>query len=59
MKSVDLVERLQESEKLMKDMSKTWEQKLVDTERIHQVSSQYTNSSNSPHSTEWPSHDLY
>ncbi|ELT98482.1 hypothetical protein CAPTEDRAFT_225292 [Capitella teleta] len=31
----DLQERLQESEKLMKDMSKTWEQKLQETEQMH------------------------
>ena len=37
MKAPDLRERLEESEKLMRDMSKTWEQKLTDTERIHQV----------------------
>ena len=33
----DLHERLQESEKLMKDMSKTWEQKLEETEQLHKV----------------------
>ena len=37
MKSEDLQERLEESEKLMKDMSKTWEQKLQETEQIHKV----------------------
>ena len=34
----DLREQLEESEKLMKEMSKTWEQKLKETEAIHQVS---------------------
>ncbi|XP_074656043.1 kinesin-like protein KIF13A isoform X2 [Tubulanus polymorphus] len=29
-------ERLEESEKLFKDMTKTWEEKLQETERIHQ-----------------------
>lgn len=33
----DLQERLEESEKLMKTMSKTWEEKLMETETIHQV----------------------
>ena len=37
MKSEDLQERLEESEKLMNDMSKTWEQKLQETEQIHKV----------------------
>ncbi len=37
MKAPDLRERLQESEKLMKEMSKTWEEKLKETERIHLV----------------------
>ncbi|RUS88910.1 hypothetical protein EGW08_003349, partial [Elysia chlorotica] len=32
----DLTERLTESEKLMKEVSKTWEEKLQETERIHQ-----------------------
>ncbi|PAA86959.1 hypothetical protein BOX15_Mlig023364g1 [Macrostomum lignano] len=30
-----LTEKLQESEKLMKEMSKTWEEKLLETERRH------------------------
>lgn len=38
MKAPDVAERLIESEKLMKEMSKTWEEKLQETERIHQVS---------------------
>jgi len=38
LKSDDLRERLEESEKLMKEMGKTWEEKLKETERIHQVS---------------------
>jgi predicted GIY-YIG superfamily endonuclease len=33
----ELQERLVESEKLMKEMSKTWEEKLIETEKIHQV----------------------
>ncbi len=37
MTAPDLRERLEESEKLMKTMSKTWEQKLEETERIHKV----------------------
>ena len=37
MKAGDLRERLQESEKLMVEMSKTWEEKLEDTVRKHQV----------------------
>ncbi|CAL1542431.1 unnamed protein product [Lymnaea stagnalis] len=37
MKAPDLAERLTESEKLMKEMSKTWEEKLLETERIHQA----------------------
>ncbi|XP_059167567.1 kinesin-like protein KIF13A isoform X3 [Physella acuta] len=37
MKAPDLAERLTESEKLMKEMSKTWEEKLQETERIHQA----------------------
>lgn len=36
LKSDDLRERLEESEKLMKEMGKTWEEKLKETERIHQ-----------------------
>jgi len=36
MKSDDLRERLEESEKLMNEMGKTWEEKLKETERIHQ-----------------------
>ena len=38
MKAPDLKDRLEESEKLMKEMSKTWEEKLAETERIHAVS---------------------
>jgi len=37
MKSDDLRERLEESEKLMNEMEKTWEDKLKETERIHMV----------------------
>jgi len=37
LKSDDLRERLVESEKLMNEMGKTWEDKLIETERIHQV----------------------
>ena len=37
-KQDDLKERLEESEKLMSDMGKTWEEKLKETERVHQVS---------------------
>ncbi|XP_055871121.1 kinesin-like protein KIF13A isoform X6 [Biomphalaria glabrata] len=37
MKAPDLAERLVESEKLMKEMSKTWEEKLLETEKIHQA----------------------
>lgn len=37
MKAPDLQEKLQESEKLIEEMSKTWEEKLQETERIHQV----------------------
>ena len=37
MKAPDLQEKLQESEKLIKEMSKTWEEKLEQTERIHKV----------------------
>ena len=33
----DLKERLEESEKLMSDMGKTWGEKLKETERVHQV----------------------
>ncbi|KAL5013425.1 hypothetical protein ScPMuIL_007695, partial [Solemya velum] len=36
MKAPDVQERLEESEKLMKEISKTWEEKLAETERIHQ-----------------------
>ncbi|KAK3766409.1 hypothetical protein RRG08_056083 [Elysia crispata] len=36
MRAPDLAERLTESEKLMKEVSKTWEEKLQETERIHQ-----------------------
>ncbi|XP_071504445.1 kinesin-like protein KIF13A [Diadema antillarum] len=35
MKADTLKERLEESEKLMKEMSLSWEEKLVNTERIH------------------------
>ncbi|XP_070208560.1 kinesin-like protein KIF13A isoform X2 [Littorina saxatilis] len=35
LKAPDLQERLSESEKLMNDMSKTWEEKLAQTERVH------------------------
>lgn len=38
MKAPDLKERLEESEKLIKEMTKTWEEKLAETEKIHQVS---------------------
>lgn len=41
MKTPDLEERLLESEKLMKEKSKTWEEKLKETERIHHVSQHY------------------
>jgi len=37
MKSDDLRERLEESEKLMNEMERTWEDKLKETERIHMV----------------------
>lgn len=37
MKAPDLQEKLQESEKLIEEMSKTWEEKLQETERIHKV----------------------
>ena len=37
----DLQERLVESEKLMNEMSKTWEEKLIETEKIHQVGCHY------------------
>ena len=33
----DLRDKLEESEKIMKEMSKTWEQKLKETEAVHQV----------------------
>jgi len=33
-----LREKLEESEKLMSEISKTWEQKLKETEKMHQVS---------------------
>ncbi|KAL3888337.1 hypothetical protein ACJMK2_000707 [Sinanodonta woodiana] len=36
MKAPDLKDRLEESEKLIKEMTKTWEEKLMETERIHQ-----------------------
>lgn len=38
LKSDDLRERLEESEKLMNEMEKTWEDKLKETERIHMAS---------------------
>ena len=34
----ELRERLRISEHLMDDMSKTWEEKLQETERVHKVS---------------------
>ena len=34
-----LREKLEESEKLMSEISKTWEEKLKETEKMHQVSS--------------------
>jgi kinesin family protein 13 len=37
MKAPLLKERLEESEKLMKEMTKTWEEKLKETEKIHKV----------------------
>lgn len=37
MKAPALEERLEESEKLMKEMTKTWEEKLKETEKIHKV----------------------
>ncbi|GAB1598063.1 KIF13A isoform X15, partial [Argonauta hians] len=36
MKAPDLKDRLEESEKLIKEMTKTWEEKLAETEKIHQ-----------------------
>ncbi|XP_078664797.1 kinesin-like protein KIF13A isoform X5 [Branchiostoma floridae x Branchiostoma belcheri] len=36
LKAPDLKERLLESEKLMKDMTTTWEEKLAKTEKLHQ-----------------------
>ncbi len=33
----DVQDRLQESEKLMHELEKTWEEKLAETERKHQV----------------------
>ena len=38
MKAPNLKERLEESEKIMKEMTKTWEEKLKETEKIHKVS---------------------
>ena len=38
MKAPDLKEKLEESEKLLREMRKTWEEKLTETEKIHQVS---------------------
>ena len=37
----ELRERLLISENLMTEMSKTWEEKLKETERVHQVSTLY------------------
>lgn len=37
-----LKEKLSISENLMQEMSKTWEQKLVESERLHQVSDKDT-----------------
>jgi hypothetical protein len=37
MKAPELKDRLVESEKLMKDLTKTWEEKLAETERVHMV----------------------
>lgn len=37
MKAPLLKERLEESEKLMKEMTKTWEEKLKETEKIHKA----------------------
>jgi len=39
MKAPDLKEKLEESEKLLKEMRKTWEEKMVETEQIQVVSS--------------------
>jgi len=33
----DLMEKLSVSENLMQEMSKTWEQKLAESEKLHQV----------------------
>ncbi|KAL8578412.1 kinesin-like protein kif13a [Nucella lapillus] len=35
LKAPELQDRLLESEKLMKDMTKTWEEKLAETEKVH------------------------
>ena len=37
MKAPDLKEKLEESEKLLKEMRKTWEEKLAETEKIQVV----------------------
>lgn len=37
MQAPDLQDRLEESEKLMKEITKTWEEKLLETEQIHQA----------------------
>jgi len=39
---VMLKEKLSISENLMQEMSKTWEQKLIESERLHKVSDKYT-----------------
>jgi kinesin family protein 13 len=39
MKAPDLKEKLEESEKLLKEMRKTWEEKLAETEKIQVVCS--------------------
>ena len=33
----ELADKLEESEKLMKELTKTWEEKLEETERIHKA----------------------
>jgi hypothetical protein len=38
MKAPDLKDKLEESEKLLKEMRKTWEEKLAETEKIQTVS---------------------
>ena len=37
----ELRERLRISESLMTEMTKSWEEKLRETERLHQVSNEY------------------